>query len=432
MNVLMLTNTYLPSICGVARSIVTFADELRRRGHDVLVVAPQYDQPIDDDDEHVVRVPALQNFVTNDVAVRLPIPGYLTSTLASFQPEVVHVHHPFLFGETGLRVAARFDLPVIFTHHTRYELYTHYLRALPVTERFIVRLVTEFANLCDHVVAPSESIAELLRERSVTAPISVIATGVDCRALASGSGARARRRHGIPEDAFVVGHVGRLAEEKNLQFMVRSVRLFLKSKPAAHFLMVGDGPLRESLVMQCESADDAKRIHFSEGKLAGQDLYDAYAAMDVYAFASQSETQGIVLAEAMAAGVPVVAVDATGTRDIVRDGYNGRLLPNEDENAFAAALQWVRDLSPLDRSQLQQGLKATTAEFSTENCARQLEAVYEQARKIRQAAPRDDTAWAALLRGIEEEWAIWRGHARALGYAMFESAEADNTDRPAA
>jgi hypothetical protein len=110
MRILMLTNTYLPSVCGVARSVVTFADELRRRGHDVLVIAPQYSESIHDD-EHVVRVPALQNFVTNEAAVRLPIPGYLTGTLAAFGPEVVHVHHPFLFGETGLRIAARYDLP---------------------------------------------------------------------------------------------------------------------------------------------------------------------------------------------------------------------------------------------------------------------------------------------------------------------------------
>jgi hypothetical protein len=108
MRVLMLTNTYLPSICGVARSVETFAQGLRARGHDVFIIAPQYDDCPDTED-NVLRVPALQNFVTSDAAVRLPIPGYLTSTLKSFEPKIVHVHHPFLFGETCLRVGARFN-----------------------------------------------------------------------------------------------------------------------------------------------------------------------------------------------------------------------------------------------------------------------------------------------------------------------------------
>jgi glycosyltransferase involved in cell wall biosynthesis len=420
----MLTNTYLPSICGVARSVVTFADELRRRGHRVLVVAPQYQEEIEDDVD-VVRVPALQNVVSNDAAVRLPIPGYLTNTLAEFRPDIVHVHHPFLFGETGLRVAARYDLPVIFTHHTRYEMYTHYLPMFRITERFTVKLVTEFANLCDHVVAPSESIAQLLREREVHVPISVIATGVDCRALSSGDGSRGRQAHGIPADAFVVGHVGRLATEKNLEFLGRGVLEYLDQNPRAHFLVVGDGPERDELVALCQSNRNAARVHFSNGKLSGMDLYDAYAAMDVYAFASQTETQGIVLAEAMAAGAPVVAVDATGTRDIVRDKVNGRLLPVEDASEFAAALAWVEQLPADERRKLRQALAETAAEFSNERCAARLEGVYQEALAARRSTPRDDTAWAALMRGIEEEWAIWRGHARALGYAILPASDTE-------
>jgi glycosyltransferase involved in cell wall biosynthesis len=198
---------------------------------------------------------------------------------------------------------------------------------------------------------------------------------------------------------------------------------FLQRKPDAHFLVVGDGPEREEIRNTCAAAGVADRLHLSAGKLEGQDLADAYAAMDVYAFASQSETQGIVLAEAMAAGAPVVAVDASGVRDIVRDGVNGRLLPGEDEQTFADALACLKQLSPADRARLQAGIDETAAEFSTERSIERLEQLYQNVLDAHPRDERDDTTWATLLRRVEEEWAIWLGHAKALGHAMTSEPE---------
>ena len=227
----MFTNTYTPHVGGVARSVSAFAAAYRARGHAVLVVAPELDgQPADE--PGVLRVPAVQHFNGTDFAVPLPVPGLLHAALVDFQPQVVHAHHPFLLGDTALRVAAYRDLPVVFTHHTQYEQYTHYVPGdSPAIRRFVTQLSTDFANLCDCVFAPSESVAAIIRQRGVIAPLQVVPTGVDTAAFAQGDGAALRESLEIPKTAFLVGHVGRLAKEKNLDFLAEALARFARDEP---------------------------------------------------------------------------------------------------------------------------------------------------------------------------------------------------------
>ncbi|MDH3771224.1 MAG: glycosyltransferase, partial [Nitrospirota bacterium] len=219
MNIVMLTNTYIPHVGGVARSVEAFARHYRRLGHRVLVVAPVFeDQPKDETD--VVRIPAIQHFNGSDFSVVLPVSGLLTDSLDRFQPDIVHAHHPFLLGMTALRIARFGELPLVFTHHTLYEQYTHYVPGdSPALKRFVIELGTRYANLSDQVIAPSESIAALLRQRGVVAPMTVVPTGVEIERFAKGDGRRLRDRLGVAEDGLVVGHLGRLAPEKNLAFL---------------------------------------------------------------------------------------------------------------------------------------------------------------------------------------------------------------------
>lgn len=417
MNVLMMTNNYLPSVCGVTRSVVSFTEALRERGHQVLIVAPTPDPPIEDE-PGVVRVPAIHHLIANDIPVRLPIPGYLSPTLDQFQPDVVHVHHPFLLGSTGLRIAASRNLPVVFTYHTMYEHYTHYLAedSAPL-ERFTIRLATDFSNLCDHVIAPSQSVCDVLRDRGVHVPISVIPTGIDTQAFASGDGERGRERHGIPRGAFVVGHVGRLVVEKNLAFLAKAVSRFLQQQPDAHFFVVGSGPMRDEIQAICEGAGVAERLHLSQGELEGEELADAYAAMDVMAFSSVSETQGMVLAEGMAAGLPVVALDAPGARDIVRDRANGRLLAAQNEEDFAAALVWIYRTGPRSE-RLQRAVEQTAAEFSMDRSVSDLEGIYRAACRMPSRDAGRSGKIHTVLQRLGEEYQIW---AR-IGHALYDAA----------
>lgn len=406
MNILMLTNTYTPFLGGVPRSVQTFTDEYRRRGNRTIVVAPEFpDAP--EDEEDVIRVPALKEFNSTSFSVRLPIPGLVSAKLKDFTPDIVHSHHPFLMGDTALRIASDFNLPLIFTHHTLYEEYTHYL---PIenenVKHYVVELATEYANLCEHIFAPSRSVSRLIHERGVERPISVVPTGIDVEAFASGDGERFRKVNEIPQDAFVVGHLGRLAEEKNLPFLATSVARFLEDHPKAFFLIIGHGPSEEEIKRQCASSGAQDRMMIC-GRVEGQDLYDAYNAMDLFAFASHTETQGLVVLEAMAAGNPVVAVDASGVRDVLEDGVQGRLLPEDDEKLFAAALSELAELSPDEFKRYSENALARAKEYSTARCASRALTVYELAiEHFEVTADRDESVWDAALRRVETEWNI--------------------------
>lgn len=414
MRIVMFTNTYLPHVGGVARSVERFAGEFRRRGHRVLVVAPSFPGGAREETD-VLRFPALQQFNGSDFSIPVPVPGRLAAALADFRPQLVHSHHPFLLGDTALRVGASRGLPVVFTHHTRYEDYTHYVPGdSPRLKKFVVDLVTGYCNLCAAVIAPSASVAALLRERGVSVPVEVIPTGVAVEEFSGGDGAAFRARLGIPSETFVAGHLGRLAPEKNLVFLAEALVRFLQGRQGARFLLAGKGPAGEAVEAILRTHGLSERLH-RVGILAGGELAAAYAAMDVFAFASRSETQGMVLAEAMAAGVPVVALDAPGVREVIRDGANGRLLPAEDLDAFAAALEWTAALSSVGRERLGAGARATAESLSLGAMAGRTLALYESLLQIRPAPPAVETSlWAKARRGTEEEWKILRSFAHAV------------------
>ena len=418
MNIVMLTNTYTPHVGGVARSVEAFAGEYRKRGHRVLVVAPEFPgMPRDEVD--VVRIPAIQNFNGSDFSVVLPVSGLLTEALDEFAPDIVHAHHPYLLGVTALRIARYRKLPLVFTHHTRYEQYTHYVPGdAPKLRRFIIEAATRYANLCDMVFAPSESIMTLLRERGVETPVTVVPTGVQTERFVHGNGVRFRESMSIPADAFVVGHLGRLAAEKNLEFLAGAVADFLKSSSRAHFLVIGTGPSETTIreIFSSEGLD--ARLHIV-GVLKQEQLADALHAMDLFAFASKSETQGMVLTEAMAAGLPVVAVDAPGVREVVRDYRNGRLLHGESGSDFAAAIGWVAGLTAEQYRELQRGARHTAGVFSMSRSADTALACYASLREgISADRSEQDENWQHLLDLIKVEWEILKGIGSATDAAL--------------
>ncbi|MDZ7770425.1 MAG: glycosyltransferase [Woeseiaceae bacterium] len=266
MRIGMFTNTYLPHVGGVARSVSALAADLRSLGHDVTVIAPTFEKAdqVFKIVDHVVRVPAIQNFNGSDFSASVPAPVALNNVLDELNFELVHSHHPFLLGDTAVRVARRYDVPLLFTHHTRYEMYTHYVSSESARmQEFAANLATEYANLGDGVIAPSESIAELVRSRGVTVPVEVVPTGVDVKKFST------RDRHAIPQELGlpyrcpVIGHVGRLAEEKNLGFVAESAVHVLRRLPDSHFIVAGKGPGQEEMEEAFERAGVSDRVFFS-------------------------------------------------------------------------------------------------------------------------------------------------------------------------
>ena len=424
MKICMFTNTYLPHVGGVARSVDFFAQDLRKMGHEVLVIAPTFPglSPGVEEEGRVLRVPALQNFNGSDFSVRLPLPFTINRQLEKFRPDIIHSHHPYLMGDSALRMAMQHDLPLVFTHHTLYERYTHYV---PLNsekmKRFVVELSTMYANMCSMVVAPSESIALMLEERGVKAPIEVIPTGVDLNFFAAGDGQTFKEQCGLENARLVIGHVGRLAPEKNLEFLSRAVALYLQKDPGAVFLVVGDGPSREDIRGIFQDKGVLDRLILA-GQKSGQGLADAYRAMDIFVFSSTTETQGMVLAEAMAAGNPVIALDASGVREVVSDGENGRLLnAQSSEYEFAGVLEeCARDRSK--QEVWRRNAMKTASLFSRESCARRMSGIYERAVEsfVREEIWRSNEldSWDSVLRSIKAQWQLLSHKTRAAVSAL--------------
>jgi glycosyltransferase involved in cell wall biosynthesis len=421
MNIALLTNTFTPHVGGVAHSVEAFAKAYRELGHRVLVVAPEFEDAPEYEAD-VFRIPAIQHFNGSDFSVVLPVPSGLSDKMEEFKPDIIHSQHPFLLGMTAVRIARTLDLPLVFTHHTLYEQYTHYVPGdSPAMKRFVIELSTRYANLADQVFAPSESIRDVLIKRGVTSPVLVVPTGVNVELFAHGKGREFRIKRHIPEDAFVVGHMGRLAPEKNLEFLARSVVAFMQEHGQAVFLLVGAGPSQKAVEQIFAQAGLSDRLRMC-GVLVKDELADALNAMSVFAFASKSETQGMVLTEAMAAGLPVVALDAPGAREVVVDAGNGRLLRQESEAAFAGALQWMHARSRHEMDVLIAAARATAEAFSMAASARKALAAFDNLRPdpaIRQHE--DELGWDQIRGRIKAEWDILKTLAQSGDEALSES-----------
>ncbi|MBD3346667.1 MAG: glycosyltransferase [Chitinivibrionales bacterium] len=418
MKIVMMTNTYAPFVGGVEKSIKGFSEEYRKHGHEVLIVAPVFEN-MPDHEENVVRLPAIQNFNGTDFSVQLPIPGILGKKLNDFGPDIIHSHHPYLVGDTALRAAAEYAIPIVFTFHTYYERYTHYVPGdSPALQRFAASLAIGYANLCSHIIAPSSSVRKDLAGRGVVTPISVIPTGINLNLFSNGNGNRFRAKEGIGADKKVIGFVSRLAPEKNIHFLGEAVAQYLEMDRDAHYIVAGSGPSRDELLEIFSRHKVGDRVH-APGTLKGQQLVDCYHAMDMFAFASQTETQGLVLAEAMACGVPVVALDGPGIRDVVENDRNGLVVHKKEIAVFVESLQnFFRHDSEKIHSMRQEALD-TARRFTLPACARKAMQLYERLLAEKRYGKRiEGSVWDKSRRLIKAEWELMSNMAKSMQSAV--------------
>jgi glycosyltransferase involved in cell wall biosynthesis len=294
--------------------------------------------------------------------------------------DVVHTHSPFALGQTGRRWARRLGIPVVTTYHTLYVAYAHYASVLPapLVKGFLQSLSRRYCNAVDGVAVPTEPIREVLLEYGVTRPISVIPTGLRLdRAPALEPGFPRAALH-IPAEAPLVLYAGRLAKEKNLELLFNGFARAARQVPDAWLLIAGSGPSEQEALRLAEATGVADRIAFA-GFVPPERMSSVFAAADLFAFASLTDTQGLVLTEAKAAGVPAVSVNAYGPSAVVTDGVDGILTPNSPE-AFSEAL--VRLLSDRElRARMCAGALREARRFSIEATAAAYERLYEEARR---------------------------------------------------
>lgn len=337
LTIAMLSESYVPRISGVVISLAAYAGALRDAGHRVVIAAPAFPGHRDEDPD-VLRLPSVRTPAQSDFPLALPLRARLLGDPRIQAADVLHAHSPFIMGRLALSVARRLGRPLVFTHHTLYHEYVHYVPWLPprVTRPAVLRWVRDFANRCELVIAPSGVIREMLRGQGVAARIEVLPTGgIDPERVARLDPKAARLRYGIPPGAPLMVTVSRLAPEKSVDMVLRAFQQ-VSGPRGAYLLVVGGGPSAASLEAFARELGIAERVRFT-GALPHQGALEAMAGADLFVFASQTETQGVVLVEAMAAGLPVVAVRAGGAAEVVRDGESGLLVPS-DAAALAEAV----------------------------------------------------------------------------------------------
>ncbi len=381
MRVLFISDVYFPRVNGVSTSIRTFRQDLSAAGVRTLLVAPQY-APGEAAAEgaQVLRVPA--RGVPGDPEDRRMAWGALQRQLAALprgEFDLVHIHTPFIAHYAGVRFARASGIPCIATYHTFFEEYLHhYLPIVPrPLGRFIARHFTR--SQCAQVqalIAPSEPMRAVLDEYGVRTPIHVLPTGLAADRFRPGDGAAFRARAGIAADRPVMTYIGRVAHEKNIGFLVQVLRGVRAQLPQALLVIAGEGPAREGLRAQVAALGLSASVHFAGYLERDTQLLDCYAAADAFVFASRTETQGLVLLEAMAQGAAVVSTAELGTRSILVPG-SGALVVPEEQAAFAAAVVRVLSDTGLREGMAARG-RAYARTWSAATMARRLAELYAE------------------------------------------------------
>ena len=382
MRVLLVSDVYFPRVNGVSTSIRTFREDLASHGVDTQLIAPCYPGAEAADEPGVLRVSTAG--VPGDPEDRRMRWGALTRALDGQRAggfDLVHIHTPFIAHYAGVRFARRANLPCIATYHTFFEEYLHHY--LPVLPRRIGRVLARSftRSQCRDVqalIAPSEPMRAVLLEYGVTTPIHVLPTGLPADRFRAGDGAAFRARLGVAPNVPLVLYIGRVAHEKNIGFLIEMFREVARALPLATLVIAGEGPARPALEAQVTALGLAERVRFVGYLDRNTALLDCYAAANAFVFASRTETQGLVLLEAMAQGAPVVSTAELGTRSILTP-ESGALVVPEETGPFAAAV--VRVLGdPGLRADLARRGRGYARTWSSATMAGRLAELYAQLR----------------------------------------------------
>lgn len=341
LTIAIFSDSMLPILNGVSVSIEALVTGLRSRGHSVHQFTTRAAGHIDSD-PNTYRFMGLETPWTRNYPLSFP-PFYpMLREFRKHQFDLIHTHTPFTVGFVGLRWGESHGIPVVSTYHTLYDKYAHYIPYFP--KRYLRYKVAKhtnyYYNRVSHVITPSESSMRWLQRHSVKTPVSVIPTGIPRGSQISRS--VARQQFGIRPDQKLILYVGRIAAEKNLGRLFEAVSEVMRQDDRTLFWLVGDGPMREQCVEIARNLRMGDRVRFI-GFKPREEIDPYYAAADVFAFASMTETQGLVVGEAMMHGVPSVVVQGGGASEAMEDGRNGILVRNDTEQLSAGILSLIQD-----------------------------------------------------------------------------------------
>lgn len=338
MRILMISDVYFPRVNGVSTSIQTFRRAFQDNGHDVTLIAPDYGQETDAERD-LIRIPS--RYVVVDPEDRMMKMGQvlaIAESLCRRRYDIVHIQTPFVAHYAGVELSRRLNIPRVETYHTFFEEYLY--NYLPYLPKALLKLAARRfscaqCNNVDGLAVPSTAMLEVLRNYGVCRRAKVLPTGIETWSFAAGDGVAFKRKYGIGLGRPTLVHVGRIAFEKNIDFLLRMIRTLRKSVPDVLLIVAGEGPALNHLRKLAERLDITRNVLFVGYLSRDKELLDCYTAGDVFVFSSRTETQGLVVLEAMALGVPVVSIAEMGTRDILR-ANKGALVADHDVQDFAA------------------------------------------------------------------------------------------------
>ncbi len=383
MRILMISDVYFPRVNGVSTSINTFVTEFRKAGHAVTLIAPDYDAQTKTSvelDNDIIRIPSRkvlfdpEDRLMNREHIRKLLPG-----LAHQQFDIIHIQTPFVAHYLGTWLARKLGIPCIETYHTFFEEYLfHYL---PLAPRFLMRALARHftvrqCNEVDRVIVPSTAMRDVLLGYGVKTPQSVLPTGIPLHNFGNGDRQRFRRKYTIDENRPVIATVGRVAFEKNLDFLLDVLACIQTRVPDILLIIAGEGPMVPHLKKRVKKMALEANVLFVGYLDRATELHDCYRSTDVFVFASRTETQGLVLLEAMAEGVPVVSTAVMGTKDVLQDGQ-GCLIAREHCGEFAGKVVELLD-DPAHRATLAVAARHYVQQWTAELFAEKLATLYQK------------------------------------------------------
>ncbi len=414
MKIAMLTNNYKPFLGGVPISAERQAKELVKLGHEVTVFAPEYGGELPEGDDHldengirIFRYRTSSRCMENGMVYPRMILKEITKVFEEETFDLIHTHHPMFVGMTALYLGHKYQLPVVYTYHTRYEDYLHYIgflkpegigkywkqHFLKIGQNVVVpEFMRWFTNQCDLVLAPTAGMQKRIRENGARTPMAVFPTGLEESFYTEHpeKAEKIRSEYMGKREGYLFCTAGRLEEEKNPHFFLQGIKRLKEKMNGTFFkvLMIGNGSMTEALKEEAKELGIETEIVFV-GKVPNEVLNCYLQACDAFLFTSKSETQGIVLAEAFAAGLPIVAVEASGVEDIVENGVNGFRTAEDVES-------WTDQIMAMleQREQMSERAKVTASGYRSAQLAVYEELLYRQCISAKEKE---------MKRGYEEE-----------------------------
>ena len=396
MKIGIFTNNYLPNPYGVTRSVETFRRGLEKRGNEVFIFAPRWKE-YKDKNQNVFRYPSIDIEIKFRFPLAIPYSWKIGRIIKKLDLDVIHAQHPNLLGSVAMKWAKRKGIPLIFTWHTLYDQYTNFVPFIPpkISADYIIKKAVKFANMADVVIVPTDSIIPMLRKWGVkNKNIIPIASGVLEEEFVNSDRDKVRDQYNIKDAETVLLMVSRLTSEKNVEFVFRSIRNVLK-KENVKFLVVSNGYLMPKLKAFCSKENISEKVIFC-GEVKREEIKNYFAAADIFVYGSKSETQGMIITEAMYMGLPVVALNATGINSLVLNKGNGFLVSEnspcgiplcgsdkvaipQGEKEFEKAVLKLIDDKDLRKKFGETSVRIAKMKFTSSVCTDRLLKAYEEA-----------------------------------------------------